>query len=159
MRIPRRNKNLEEFEKNPGISVLIVSLHTGGTGLDMTVAHKCILVDLWWNEAVQNQAFCRLLRHGQTKDVECVKMVVKGSIDDYMLELQHKKTKEITNTMGDEVLSKRDTVVGLLKLFADVDEDSSGRLYAKPKRGRDRKGKLKNALSVGKSGGGKNSSF
>ncbi|KAL4948452.1 hypothetical protein BDW69DRAFT_176419 [Aspergillus filifer] len=53
----------------------------------MTVAHKCILVDLWWDEAVENQAFCRLLRNAQTKNVECAKMVVKDTIEDYMLNL------------------------------------------------------------------------
>jgi SNF2 family DNA or RNA helicase len=104
MRIAARHSSLEDFEKNPDITILIVSLHTGGTGLDMTVAHKCILVDLWWNEAIQNQAFCRLLRHGQTKNVECIKMIVKGSIDEYMLNLQTKKTEDIKSTMGDDIL-------------------------------------------------------
>ncbi|KAL4784180.1 SNF2 family N-terminal domain-containing protein [Aspergillus varians] len=151
MRITARHKSLEDFENNPDITILIVSLYTGGTGLDMTVAQKCILVDLWWNEAVQNQAFCRLLRHGQTKDVECVKMIVKGTIDDYMLDLQIKKTEDIKSTMGNDALKKRDTVVTLLKLFADVDEDGSGRLYVKPKRGRNRQGKMKEALSLGRS--------
>lgn len=151
MRIPARHSSLQDFEKNPEITILIVSLHTGGTGLDMTVAHKCILVDLWWNEAIQNQAFCRLLRHGQTKNVECVKMIVQGSIDEYMLDLQTKKTEDIKSTMGDDILKKRDTVITLLKLFADVDEDGSGRLFVRPKAGRNRRGKLKEALSLGKS--------
>ncbi|RDW70861.1 putative SNF2 family helicase [Aspergillus mulundensis] len=149
MRIPARHQSLEDFHNSPEITVLIVGLATGGTGLDMTPANKCILVDLWWNEAIQNQAFCRLLRHGQTKKVECVKMVVKGSIDEYMMELQTRKTEEITSTMGDEVLRKRDTVIELLKLFADVEEDPSGRLTAKPKLAQ-RRGKIKEVLAQGK---------
>ncbi|KAL3475135.1 SNF2 family N-terminal domain-containing protein [Aspergillus californicus] len=143
MRIPIRLKNLEDFKTDPNITILIVSLHTGGTGLDMTVAHKCILVDLWWNEAIQNQAFCRLLRHGQTQNVECVKMVVAGSIDDQMLELQQKKTTEINSAMSEEILEKRDTVIDLLNMFADVTEDSTGRLRVTrlPRDGRKRKSK------------------
>ena len=38
---------------------MIASIKTGGLGLDFSVANKCILVDLlvdlWWNEAVQDQ--------------------------------------------------------------------------------------------------------
>jgi SNF2 family DNA or RNA helicase len=35
---------------------MIASLKAGGTGLNLTMANKCILVDLWWNEAVEQQA-------------------------------------------------------------------------------------------------------
>ncbi|KAL4887705.1 hypothetical protein BJY04DRAFT_176447 [Aspergillus karnatakaensis] len=112
----------------------------------MTKAHKCILVDLWWNEAIQVQAFCRLLRHGQTERVECVKMVVQGSVDAYMLDLQERKTKEINNTMGEDKLQQRDTMVDLLKLFADVSKDEQGRLTLKSKSRRTR-GAWKNAFS------------
>ncbi|KAL4917009.1 SNF2 family N-terminal domain-containing protein [Aspergillus aurantiobrunneus] len=63
------------------------------------------------------------------------------------------KREEINNTMGDDVLKKRDTVVSLLKLFADVEEDGTGRLYVKPKLGRDRRGKIKNAITLGKDRG------
>lgn len=78
-------------------------------------------------------------------------MIVQGSIDEYMLDLQTKKTEDIKSTMGDDILKKRDTVITLLKLFADVDEDGSGRLFVRPKAGRNRRGKLKEALSLGKS--------
>ncbi|KAL3452103.1 SNF2 family N-terminal domain-containing protein [Aspergillus insuetus] len=132
--IATRHKYLDEFKTNADITILIVSLHAGGIGLDMTAAHKCILVDLWWNEAIQNQAFCRLLRQGQTQDVDCVKMVVKGSIDESMLKLQALKTEEIVGSMGDEVLKNRDSVIALLKLFADVQENEKGQLRVKSKK-------------------------
>lgn len=34
---------------------MISSLRTGGVGLNLTMANKCILVDPWWNEAIQDQ--------------------------------------------------------------------------------------------------------
>ncbi|KAL3492758.1 hypothetical protein BJX62DRAFT_235916 [Aspergillus germanicus] len=132
--IATRHKYLDEFKTNADITILIVSLRAGGIGLDMTAAQKCILVDLWWNEAIQNQAFCRLLRQGQTQNVDCVKMVVKGSIDESMLKLQALKTEEITGSMGDEVLKNRDSVIALLKLFADVQENEKGQLRVKSKK-------------------------
>lgn len=34
---------------------MIASLKAGGTGLSLTMARKCILIDLWWNEAIEQQ--------------------------------------------------------------------------------------------------------
>ncbi|EEH49370.2 uncharacterized protein PADG_05449 [Paracoccidioides brasiliensis Pb18] len=38
------------------VRILISTLRTGGTGLYLTPTNKCILVDLWWNEAIEHQA-------------------------------------------------------------------------------------------------------
>lgn len=50
-----RDLNMQNFKVNPEVRVLIASLKAGGTGLDMSMANKCILVDPWWNEAVEEQ--------------------------------------------------------------------------------------------------------
>lgn len=50
-----RDKTIEGFRDNPNIRVMIASLKAGGTGLSLTMARKCILVDLWWNEAIEQQ--------------------------------------------------------------------------------------------------------
>ena len=36
------------------IEVMISLLKTGGVGLDFSVANKCTVVDLRWNEAIQD---------------------------------------------------------------------------------------------------------
>ena len=51
----QRAENLKKFRDDPGINILICTLTTGGTGIDLSVANKSILVDLWWNEAIENQ--------------------------------------------------------------------------------------------------------
>lgn len=50
-----RDQNMSNFKNKSEVQILISSLRTGGTGIDMTMANKCILVDLWWNEAIQEQ--------------------------------------------------------------------------------------------------------
>jgi SNF2 family DNA or RNA helicase len=50
-----RETQLESFQKDIETKIMIASIKTGGLGLDFSVANKCILVDLWWNEAVQDQ--------------------------------------------------------------------------------------------------------
>lgn len=50
-----RDQNIAKFREDKDIKIMISSLKTGGVGLDLSVANKCILMDLWWNEAVQEQ--------------------------------------------------------------------------------------------------------
>ncbi|RJE26305.1 helicase [Aspergillus sclerotialis] len=83
----------------------------------MSMANKCILVDLWWNEVLQEQAVCRLFRIGQERNVQFVKLVIKDTIDEYMLDMQQEKTVEINNTIGDDVLKQRNTIRELMRMF------------------------------------------
>lgn len=53
------------------------------------------------------QAFCRLFRIGQVKNVEVVKLVVKDTVEDCILDMQVRKTAEIDKTIGDDALSNR----------------------------------------------------
>lgn len=56
MSISVRNDNIAKFHQDPDMKIMIASLKIGGVGLDLSAANKCILVDLWWNEAVEEQA-------------------------------------------------------------------------------------------------------
>lgn len=55
MSFTHRDASMQEFRGKPELRVMIASLKAGGIGIDMTMANKCILVDPWWNEAVQQQ--------------------------------------------------------------------------------------------------------
>lgn len=46
--IDGRDKKIEQFKKKE-ISIMLASLRTGGTGLNLTMASRVILIDLWWN--------------------------------------------------------------------------------------------------------------
>jgi len=51
--IDRRDRVLTEFAEDPNQRILIASLRTGGTGLNLTCASRVLLVDLWWNSSVE----------------------------------------------------------------------------------------------------------
>jgi SNF2 family DNA or RNA helicase len=55
MSFSSREDQVKDFRDDEDIHVLISSLRTGGVGLDLSMANKCIMVDLWWNEAIQDQ--------------------------------------------------------------------------------------------------------
>jgi SNF2 family DNA or RNA helicase len=81
-------------------SVFLISLKAGGTGLNLTGADTVILVDLWWNPAVEDQATARAHRIGQTKTVEVYRLITKGTIEEQIYKLQEEKRNFV-----DQVLS------------------------------------------------------
>jgi SNF2 family DNA or RNA helicase len=95
-----RTKLVDKFNEGYG-SVFLISLKAGGTGLNLTGADTVIHYDPWWNPAVEDQASDRAHRIGQTKNVEVIKLITKGTIEEKIFELQEKK-KEIFNNVMDE---------------------------------------------------------
>ena len=81
-----------EFNKtNSSEKVFLVSLKSGGTGLNLIGADVVIHLDPWWNYAVENQATDRTHRIGQTRSVNVVKLIVENSIEQKVIELQNIK--------------------------------------------------------------------
>lgn len=76
---------------NDDTNVFLIMLKSGGTGLNLTSADVVIHLDLWWNPQAENQATDRTHRIGQTKTVEVIKLIAKGTIEEKILELQKKK--------------------------------------------------------------------
>ncbi|KAJ5355841.1 hypothetical protein N7517_010450 [Penicillium concentricum] len=103
---PSRDEQVEKFGKEKDIKVMISSLRTGGVGLNLTMANKCILVDPWWNKAIQDQAYCRLYRIGQPRAVEYVQIIAKACVDTWMISLQKDKTENICQLLSPDSLKE-----------------------------------------------------
>ena len=94
------------FNSDETIPLFLISLHAGGTGLNLTGADMVVHFDPWWNPAVEAQATDRAHRIGQKKTVYVVKMISEGSVEERVLALQQKKQLVIDATVGttDEAL-------------------------------------------------------
>lgn len=86
-----REEKVTSFKQNKNISVFLISLKAGGTGLNLTEADYVYLIDPWWNPAVENQAIDRCYRIGQDKKVMAYRMICKDSIEEKITTLQDKK--------------------------------------------------------------------
>ncbi|EIM06071.1 non-specific serine/threonine protein kinase [Planococcus antarcticus DSM 14505] len=86
--------------------LFLISLKAGGTGLNLTGADTVVLYDLWWNPAVEQQAADRAHRMGQKKEVQVIRLVAKGTIEEKINELQMKKKNLIDDVIqsGEEPL-------------------------------------------------------
>ncbi|TLS27138.1 hypothetical protein PpBr36_04611 [Pyricularia pennisetigena] len=108
------------------LRVVIASTRCGGQALNLTAANRVILVDLWWNTAVERQAFGRVHRIGQTKDTYYVKIVTRKTIDERLLDMQGEKDARISETLQDgERKAKPLTYADIRYLIAGDDDDNN----------------------------------
>jgi SNF2 family DNA or RNA helicase len=88
-----RGAEVERFQTDPSTKVFLLSLKAGGVGLNLTAAEYVLMVDPWWNPAVERQAMFRAHRIGQDKTVVVYKFITQGSIEEKILELQERKSR------------------------------------------------------------------
>lgn len=77
----------------------LISLKAGGVGLNLTGADTVVLIDLWWNPAVEMQAISRAHRLGQESNVEVYRLITSGTIEEKILELQDTKRHLVTTVL------------------------------------------------------------
>ena len=85
-----RQAVVDRFQ-NGEVPLFLISLKAGGMGLNLTKADTVILTDPWWNPAVEQQAIDRAHRMGQQNSVFVHRLIISGSIEERVLELQEHK--------------------------------------------------------------------
>lgn len=97
-----RAAEVQRFQTSPSVPVFLISLKAGGVGLNLTAADTVLLLDPWWNPAVEAQAADRAHRIGQTRTVTSYRLIARGTVEEKMLRLQERKKRVFTSTLGDE---------------------------------------------------------
>ncbi len=78
---------LINFKNDINTQGLFLTYKVGSEGLNLTEATHCICIEPWWTNAVHNQAKARLWRTGQTKQVYVHNVIIKGSIEEKIVEI------------------------------------------------------------------------
>jgi superfamily II DNA or RNA helicase len=97
--VTKRGAVVQAFQKGQ-VPIFLISLKAGGVGLNLTSADTVIHMDPWWNPAVQAQATARAHRIGQLQPVCAYQLVIEGSIEERMLELQSRKLALTEGVLG-----------------------------------------------------------
>ena len=97
----RDRAGLVERFQSGSVPVFLLSLKAGGTGLTLTAADTVILLDPWWNPAVERQAADRAHRIGQQRAVTIYRLVVAGTVEERIRQLQARK-EAIADALMDE---------------------------------------------------------
>ncbi|GAB2251206.1 hypothetical protein Droror1_Dr00017456 [Drosera rotundifolia] len=102
MTLVSRDKAVREFNSDPEVAVMLMSLKAGNLGLNMVAACHVILLDLWWNPTTEDQAVDRAHRIGQTRPVTVSRLTVKDTVEDRILALQEEKRKMVASAFGED---------------------------------------------------------
>ena len=74
-----RARSIKGFQCEPGFSVFFISVRAGGVGINLNSATKCVLFDVSFNPALDQQAMFRCYRYGQHKPVTIYRLVSEGT--------------------------------------------------------------------------------
>jgi SNF2 family DNA or RNA helicase len=102
-RVPKKKRDemIRRFQEDSDApSVFVLSLKTGGFGLNLTRANHVIHYDRWWNPAVENQATDRAYRIGQQKNVMVHKFLCAGTLEEKIDQMMVSKQTLATRVIG-----------------------------------------------------------
>ncbi|KAJ6586981.1 SNF2 family N-terminal domain-containing protein [Mycena vulgaris] len=86
-----RQSLVDEFSEQESISVFLLSTKAGGMGINLTAASVVIMFDQDFNPHNDRQAQDRAYRIGQKRDVDVIKLISRGTIEEDMLKLGETK--------------------------------------------------------------------
>jgi SNF2 family DNA or RNA helicase len=141
--VSRDNKEAVIYNfKNTTIPVLIIQITCGNAGLNLQCATRVYITSPHWNPCIELQAIGRAYRKGQLQKVHCVRLAMRGTIEDKCSDIQLDKLDFICEAMNDSSILNRlgtemevDTridmsvkenknVVSLVSLVSLLDSDS-----------------------------------
>lgn len=117
---------VDKFQTDDACKLIIVNYRSGGTGLTLTAASNVLFVEFPWTFSDCCQAEDRAHRNGQKNAVNCVYLLGKDTIDEYLYNLiQTKKiiANGVTGTDDDveeKTISKQDMIFdAAMDIFKD----------------------------------------
>ncbi|GAB4839661.1 Helicase-like transcription factor chr28 [Ancistrocladus abbreviatus] len=102
MTLASRDRAVREFNIDPEVTAMLMSLKAGNLGLNMVAACHVILLDLWWNPTTEDQAVDRAHRIGQTRPVTVSRLTIRDTVEDRILALQEEKRKMVASAFGED---------------------------------------------------------
>ena len=99
-----RQSLVDKFQNDSRYKAFVMTLKTGGVGLNLVSADTIFIYDPWWNKTIENQAIDRAYRLGQDKTVFAYKMIMKNTIEEKILKLQEMKNKLLDDLISEDNL-------------------------------------------------------
>lgn len=109
--VVRRQTIIDNFQKD-STTALLISTRAGGVGLDIQGANRVVILDFGFNPAHEEQAVGRAYRLGQTKPVFVYRLVVGGTFEDMIQNMQLFKTS-LTQRVVDKKNPTRNATLGV----------------------------------------------
>lgn len=130
MTLKEKDSSIEQFKNN--IPVLI-STESGGEGRNLQFCNTIINFDLPWNPMKIEQRIGRIHRIGQTRDVFIFNLSIRGTIEDYIIDILDNKINMFEMVIGEiePILGYLDEEIEFDNIILDIwkkslDKDTMG---------------------------------
>lgn len=115
---PTRQRNVDRFQKDPNIKVIICSIKAAGVGITLTASSRVAFVELPWHPADSEQCEDRCHRIGQKDSVQCTYFLGKNTIDEWIFKIIDKKRAVANTITGAKDDVEQSVMDGVINLFA-----------------------------------------
>ncbi|KAF2442090.1 hypothetical protein P171DRAFT_416996 [Karstenula rhodostoma CBS 690.94] len=105
--ITERQQLLDVFYADESIPVFMLSTKSGGAGINLACANKVVIFDSSFNPQDDIQAENRAHRVGQTREVEVVRLVTRGTVEEQIHALGVSKLELDKMVAGEETEVKK----------------------------------------------------
>ncbi|USW53583.1 Putative helicase, Zinc finger, RING-type, Zinc finger, RING/FYVE/PHD-type [Septoria linicola] len=89
-------------DEQQNVRIMLVSLKAGNAGLNLNMASQVIILDPFWNPYIEEQAIDRAHRIGQMRPVTVHRVLIAGTVEDRIIELQEKKRVLISEALDEK---------------------------------------------------------
>lgn len=113
MSAPQRDAAMARLSRpDNSCAIMLASLQVCSVGLNLVAANQVVLADSWWAPAIEDQAVDRVHRLGQTRATKVFRLVMKGSVEERVLEVQRKKRELTRVAFREEEMGRKGRGVG-----------------------------------------------
>ncbi|KAI4142878.1 MAG: hypothetical protein LQ340_007187 [Diploschistes diacapsis] len=100
--VDERQPLIDQFYADDSVTAFMLSTKAGGAGINLAAANKVIIFDSSFNPQDDIQAENRAHRVGQKRDVEVIRLVSKGTVEEQIYALGQSKVLLDARVAGDE---------------------------------------------------------
>ena len=91
--VEERQTLIDEYTDNDDIFIFLLTTRAGGVGINLTAANVVIIYDIDYNPQQDRQAEARCHRVGQTRPVHIMKLILRDTVENHMLNMSDNKIK------------------------------------------------------------------
>ncbi|KAH6607662.1 hypothetical protein Trco_003975 [Trichoderma cornu-damae] len=121
MNTEMRDGAIDALDNDSETRIMLASLAVCSVGLNLVSADTVILSDSWWAPAIEDQAIDRVHRLGQTRETKIWRLVMEGTIEERVLDVQQEKRDLVTKAFqekGKANKSKDTRMADVMKLLS-----------------------------------------
>ncbi|KAI0424656.1 SNF2 family N-terminal domain-containing protein [Xylaria sp. FL1042] len=125
-----RSEAIDAFRSDPDLKVMVLSMKCGCEALNLAFANRVITIEPWWNNGLEAQAFGRVYRFGQEKEVYHTRIISKKTIETPMVALQDAKEINIEMALEGRFSGEISSLEQTARLLGRVVRDDSGNIIS-----------------------------